>query len=473
VRKSVSRRKRLPHVDVQSMLKGVTLAALALLGVRGVLGCSCAGPIPVCSVYWNTDTLFLGHVVSIEHVYDQPPRENSIGPGQNLVHFDVTKVYRGARSSEEVVIHTADQGSACGYAFEQGHDYLVYASAQPNGELNTSHCTRTHEVASPKDDADIQWMEGLARSPAGGSIFGQIRMLRQNQDGGYDSSAIARVAVSIKGPESKTMQSDGEGKFHVDGLDPGKYVVSAKAPNQYAPFGDQTVTIQNRACAEVDWSTSLDGHIRGHVYFSDGKPAPGLFLHTKAADAVRSEPWTWKQSLTTTGSDGAFDFAPVSPGTYIFGVNMDFSSVDGKGYYRKALYPGTSNRAEAATVTLGAGETVDNLNFYLPPDSPAPSIPVQVQVLGFDGMPVAHAEILAADDMWENSPTPLMATADENGKATVTLRPGSHYDIEAIENLPDFTQACAEPQAVEARGEPGPVVLKLSHPFGNCMPFKK
>jgi hypothetical protein len=449
------------------------LAALALLGVRACLGCSCMGPIPVCSVYWSTDTLFLGHVVSIEHVYDQPPQENSIGPGQNLVHFDVTKVYRGARGSDQVVIHTADQGSACGYAFEQGHDYLVYASAQANGELDASHCSRTHEVASPKDDADIQWMEGLARSPAGGSIFGQIRMQRQNQDGGYDTSAIARVAVSIKGPDSKAVQSDAEGKFRVDGLTAGKYVVSAKAPNQYTPFDDRTVTIQNRACAEVDWSTSLDGHIRGHVYFNDGKPAAGLFLHTKAADAVPSEPWTWKQTFATTGSDGAFDFAPVSPGTYVFGVNMNFTSVDGKGYYRKALYPGTSNRAEAATITLGAGETVDNLNFYLPPDSPAPSIPVLVQVLGFDGMPVPRAQILAEDAMWENSVTSLNVTADENGKATVTLRPGCHYEIEALVNLPDFTQACAEPAAVEAGGEPGPVVLKLSHPFGNCMPFRK
>jgi len=445
------------------------------------MACGCVGPNPVCSVYWSTDSLFLGRVVRIEHVYDQPPEERVvdgkkitiIGPGQNLVHFEVTKVYRGAPSSEQVVIHTADQGSACGYAFEQGHDYLVYASPQPNGELNTGYCTRTHEVASREDDADLQYMEGLARSPASGSIFGQIRMMRQNEEGGYDSSALARVTVSIKGPDSKTVTSDADGKFRADGLAAGKYVVSAKAPNQYTPFADHTVTIQNRACAEVDWSTMLDGHIRGHAYYHDGKPAAGLYLTAKAAHAVPSEPWGWKQTFATTGADGAFDFAPVSPGSYVFGVNLNFSSVDGKSYYRKAFYPGTSNRSEAATVTLGAGETVDNLNFYLPPDSPAPSIAVQVQVLGFDGIPVAHAEIIAWDAMWENSVTSLTATADENGKATVMLRPGSHYDIEASVNLPDLTQACAEPQALDARGQPGPMVMKLSHPFGNCMPFKK
>ena len=32
--------------------------------------------------------------------------------------------------------------------------------------------------------------------------------------------------------------------------------------------------------------------------------------------------------------------------------------------------------------------------------------------------------------------TPAMASADEHGKAIVTLRPGSHYDIEAVVTCP-------------------------------------
>jgi hypothetical protein len=440
------------------------------------------GPNPVCSVYWTTDTVFLGHVVRIEHVYDQPPEQKvvngktitSIGPGQLVVHFDVTKVYRGSRS-EQLVIHTPDQGSACGFAFERGWDYLVYASAGTNGELATSHCTRTHEVISREDDADLRWMEGLAQSPAGASIFGQIRMQKLNRDGSYDTSGLARVAVSIKGPDSKMVSTDAEGKFRADGLVPGKYVVSAKAPSGYSAFEDWKPALENRACAEVVWSTRLDGHIRGKVYFADGTPAAGLFLQTKAAHAMPGEPRTF-ESISTTGPDGAFDFAPLSPGSYIFGVNLNFTSIDGK-YYRKAFFPGTSNRQEAATITLGAGEMVDDLNFYLPPDSPPASIPVSVLVLGFDGRPVSHAEIIAEDDMWENSVTPLTASADENGKAALTLRPGSHYDIEAYVNLADSTQGCAEPVGVDARDESNhqlaPVILKLSHPFGNCRQFRK
>src|SRR5580700_8132574 len=102
------------------MWKTLTLAVLSLAGAGSGVACSCAGPNPVCSVYWSTSLLFLGHVSRIEHVYDKPPEENTIGPGVNLVHFDVTKAYRGA-PGEQVVIRTNDQGSACGYAFEEGH----------------------------------------------------------------------------------------------------------------------------------------------------------------------------------------------------------------------------------------------------------------------------------------------------------------------------------------------------------------
>lgn len=67
----------------------------------------------------------------------------------------MTKSYRGS-PGEQVVIHTPDQSPACGYRFQVGHDYLVYAHAAPGGDLSTSSCDRTHEVTSRADDEDIQ-----------------------------------------------------------------------------------------------------------------------------------------------------------------------------------------------------------------------------------------------------------------------------------------------------------------------------
>jgi hypothetical protein len=206
--------------------------------------------------------LFLGHVVRIEHVYDKPPEERTvdgkkmamIGPGQYLVHFDVTKSYRGS-PGEQVVVHTADQGSACGYAFEEGHDYLVYGYTAPNGDVSAGHCSRTHEVTSRTDDEDIQWIEALPKAPPGASIFGHIQSQRPNELGGYDTDNLANIAVSVNGPNAKTAASDADGKFRGDSLAPGKYAVSAAAPGRYAAFSDWTVSVQDRGCAEVEFSS--------------------------------------------------------------------------------------------------------------------------------------------------------------------------------------------------------------------------
>jgi hypothetical protein len=454
-------------------------AIITLLGAHPAMACSCAEPGPVCSAYWTTAALFLGHVVQIEHVYDKPPGEAPPGPGQYIVHFDVTASYRGT-PGRQAVIHTPDQGPACGYGFMKGHDYLVYGDAAPNGDLSAYRCSRTHEVASPAEDPDIQWIEALPKAPPGGSIFGSIQTVRPKLDGSYDAAGLADIAVAVTGPESKTVSSDANGKFRADGLAPGKYVVSAAAPERHSPFPNSTVTLPDRGCAEGDWSTQIDGHIRGHVYFSDGTPVAGIDLTAKAADVPPGQPWKSQASYTTAGSDGGFDFSRMDSGSYVLAVNMDFSAQNGT-YYRKAFYPGAAHRSEATVVTVGAGQTVDDLRFFLPPDSPPPSISVAVTVVGFDGTPVSHARITAYDDMWQNSVTPMIANADENGKATIMLRAGSHYDIEAVASLDGRSQACAEPLGldvgvdvgVDAHAHPAPVLLVLSHHFGNCQKFKK
>jgi protocatechuate 3,4-dioxygenase beta subunit len=461
------------------MWKTLALAIFGLLGGRSAPACGCLGPTPVCSVYWNTPLLFLGHVVRIEHVYDKPPEERDAdgkkititGPGQYWVHFDVTRSYRGA-PGEQVVIHTPDQNSSCGYAFQQGRDYLVYSDAMPNGDFTTTPCSRTHEVTSRPDDEDIQWIESLPKAPHGGSIFGRIQSRQPNELGGYSSDSLAGVPIAVTGPDAKSVASNAEGKFRVEGLAPGKYTVSAVAPRQYAAFSDSTVTIEDRSCAEVDWSTQLDGHIRGHVYFSDGTPAAGIYLTTKSADAQPHESWTWRAGYATTTSDGGFDFGKLAAGSYVLAANMDFAPQDGKPYYRRSFYPGSAHRSEAAIITVDAGEAVDNLRFFLPPDS-LPTIPLELTVLGFDGRPVSHAAIVVYDETWENLVTAVSADADEHGKATITLRSGSHYDIEAVATSPDSSQACAEPLRVDAEDRPVPLVLVLSHHAGNCLQFKK
>jgi hypothetical protein len=241
-----------------------------------------------------------------------------------------------------------------------------------------------------------------------------------------------------------------------------------------SPFPTITAELQDRACAELPWTTRIDGHIRGHAYFQDGTPAPALYLAARSADAQPHESWKWQTANATTGSDGAFDFSQLPPGSYVIAVNMDFTSLSKDSpYYRKAFFPGTGDRAEAAVISLDKGQQIDDLRFFLPPDSPQPSIPLQVKVVGSNGKPASNAFITAFDQMWESSVTSLQAMANENGEANLILRPSSTYEVTAHIDLPGPSQACAEPVEVDTRHRQEPLVLVIRHPVGNCLPFKK
>jgi hypothetical protein len=181
-----------------------------------------------------------------------------------------------------------------------------------------------------------------------------------------------------------------------------------------------------------------------------------------------------QQTFITSGNDGSFDFSPLTPGRYVFGVNIDFRSADDR-YYRKAFYPGVTERSQAALVEVGHAQTVDELLFFLPEDLPAPSIPLPVTLLGRDGKPLPNVEILPEDDMWENlvSVSGELKKTDSEGRATLFLRKGAYYNVWAAVDLPDFAQECAEPIGVLAEEGLKPVRLIVSHTFGNCSQFKK
>lgn len=433
------------------------------------LACSCAGPNPICSSYWTTPLLFLGRAIRVEHLVNRP-QPNLIGPGEFLTHFAVSKLYRGMAPSE-IVVHTSDQGSACGMGFEEGHQYLVFAYPAENGDIGTNHCTATHEVLSAAADADVQWIEGLPHAPHGGVIFGNGARLLSKDDGTYESQALSGLRVSLRGPQSRNIATDAEGNFRAEGLAPGTYVVSAPAQPGYEAFDERKVTVRDRSCSEVDWRTVADAHIRGRAFFADGSAASGIVMTAQKRGADGE--WNSGANIITTAADGSFDFGRLDPGAWVFGVNLDFGPLDDKSYYRRVFFPGAANRSGAEVIALATGQLVDALRFYLPPDAPPPAIPMRVTVTGSDGQPAAHADVLAYDEMWENSVTPVNVAADENGTATLMLRPGSHYDVEAVVTSGDGSQSCAGPARVEGRDDAPPLSLSIAHPVGNCMQFRR
>ncbi len=382
-------------------------------------------------------------------------------------HFSVTESLKGT-AGQEIVIRTINQDSACGFKFETGSDYLVFAYRDPKSQSWwTSLCTRTHK--SVNDDADLQWIRGLAKAPTGGEIFGTVRSFSPGDKGVGVSSPLSNIRVTVTGPISKAIITDSSGQFRTTALPPGAYTVSAVAPTGYPAFSNEKVSVHDRGCAVVDFSTDIGwSRIRGHVYFANGAPARGLVLTAENIDAK-----SWEQLAEST-KNGSFDLSPLGPGRYVLGINVT-GPIDAL-YYRKAFYPGVTDRSEAKLVRVGRAQVVDKLRFVLPTDLPAPSIPLRVTLHARDGKPVPNATILPQDDMW-NSLTLLdgeqFKKTNSEGKATLFLRKGAYYNISAYVNRPDHKQECAEPVGVLAKEGLKPITLVVSHPVGNCFQFKK
>jgi hypothetical protein len=119
----------------------IALAAL-LLGLgspTSARACSCA-PLPEPKgAAEGADAVFIATVTSID--VHQINRE---------VHLKVASAWKGAKCGE-LVLTTGLNDADCGFAFQEGKSYLVYAYGEP-GKLATGLCTRTRPLSKADED---------------------------------------------------------------------------------------------------------------------------------------------------------------------------------------------------------------------------------------------------------------------------------------------------------------------------------
>jgi hypothetical protein len=105
--------------------------------------CSCAPPPPPKKALEAATAVCLAEVVKIEEAGQE-----------RTVTLKVEKWWKGGDKAE-LVVSTAKNGAVCGYGFQKGGKYLVYARAVDKDKpLHVSLCsrTRTEKQAEMSDD---------------------------------------------------------------------------------------------------------------------------------------------------------------------------------------------------------------------------------------------------------------------------------------------------------------------------------
>ena len=131
------------------MLAFLFISNFTLVYPEKTYACSCAGVSP-SEAFEMSESVFVGKVLNTKQEREQEGIVGTISyRDANL--FKVTQVWKGINQSQIIVYDNGFEAS-CGFEFEIGNSYLVYASKDNNGELDTGLCNRTAEVSNAGED---------------------------------------------------------------------------------------------------------------------------------------------------------------------------------------------------------------------------------------------------------------------------------------------------------------------------------
>lgn len=427
--------------------------AFTLAPPRAADACSCLQPGPPCQEYWRADAVFAGRVTAIDPVPDPGWSPDSAPfyalPMSRRVTFAIVEGFRGV-TGKSVEVFTGSGGGDCGYDFEVGRAYVVYATRMPrtatgeiakDARLHTGICSRTSPIGRTEADArrvppgnadeDLAYARSIASSaPTGGTITGNVKRIEYSLTEGQTLAPVPMAGVRIVFEGAETTWdaiSDDGGRFTVGGLPAGRYRVTAFAPDRdyVNVYPSATAEILNaRACADVSVIVRADGRISGRLVDRAGRAVPGATLELLAPSrADRGDGGVGLDHRVLSGPDGVFHFVRVPPGDYLVAIHGRLGP-GGQPIYPRLLFPGVRAVSGATVLHLASGSRLAIPDFVLPDDYALRS--VSGRVVSPDGLAAEGAKVYVRSAAgYDYLSVPVLTDAD--GRFTVSVLAGQRY----------------------------------------------
>ena len=387
---------------------------------------------------------------------------------QRVFTFRVEEPFRGV-DAVEVKVVTGIGGGDCGYNFQIGERYLVYAGRDAKGDAYpTSICTRTRLVSEAGED--LEYIRNLSKREPGAVLSGDIRRYRRNleTDETEQLGPLSEIEISVEGASmSYRVRTDKEGKYKVTGLVPGKYKVKPLLPKEISGYTSEEETVLlERGCSVVSFSVTDNGRVSGHVEDANGQPVPGIMVNLIPASQADSDR---PHSLYASSDDqGWYELRFVPPGNYLLGIRLNGLNGpdDPVTAYPRTYYPGVAKASEAVIVTVGESQMIEGAELRLLPRLTERTISGKVVLP--DGSPAARASVARYEFASAARPLGYATEADEQGNFSFKGYEGIPYYVSAVLNSADGWQRHAEPVDVPATGATKDIVLIITEPNGTC-----
>jgi hypothetical protein len=340
-------------VRIRSLL--VTVIALAFMAPPA-FGCKCVTSPPEIKTaqdlaHWyadRSDVVFEGTVEHVElkwalmeaKVGTLVPADLDQNPPLLEVTFDKTRSYKGMEQSRALVT-TGLGGGDCGFDFEIGKRYLVYASPDELGHLSSGICSGTGLLEESQSNLSyLRREQDVSENPKqnGGAprtkLCGHVVGSRPD----FANSQVFLLRVGNKSPiPSDEGELAQDGSFCTFGAKPGNYylafVSSAEdSPTSFVLFPGVT------SSAEATVVELKSGQAHSDLVFNV-QPQPtfsvsgnvltpsqsGLPPECKVFMWSADLPYFLKVYSQNIAPSGSFDFPNVLPGKYwaVIGVDND------------------------------------------------------------------------------------------------------------------------------------------------------
>jgi hypothetical protein len=333
-------------------MAAVTLAVL-LSSARDALACSCVSSGPPCEAAWSVKAVFVGTVRAIEPIEGTA---NAPMFFHRRVTLDVDQGFINM-PAKTVVVSTGSGGGDCGYRFTVGKRYLVYASDSEASGLVTGICSRTRPIEQA--DEDLKYLKAIPAA-TGGRVYGRILESRWDpaDEHPVDYGPMEGIRVSVQGPTfQKDAVTDAHGRFEVLNLPVGKASVQVFAPFGFdARYLTREVDLRDaRACGALDFQLMMRATVSGAVVDASGQPLAGIEVEAIAAELAGFDPPPYQYPVKTDAR-GIFQFEMLSPGSYVFGINITKPRYGGQRKGTSIFLPGVLKAGDATVIELSAGD---------------------------------------------------------------------------------------------------------------------
>lgn len=274
-----------------------------------------------------------------------------------------------------------------------------------------------------------------AQSPGDGTISGVVR---DDAGNAFEGVCVSAYGLHAEVADSGDVNTDGNGRYEITGLDPGTYQVSfgfSCAPGGDAFLSEQWNNAHNwqdidpveigagSRVTGIDAQADRPAKVSGVVTRRDGAPVAGICVAIRSATPGMS---FWRDQKTD--ASGAYGFEDIPPGEHeLQYVDCD----DEPPVFLSRWFTDSPNDP----FTLGSGEA-RRADLVM---QVAPSISGRVTMT--DGAPVENACVMAHPVGGLGNP---VARTDADGRYTILkdlgqLQPGTPYVIGAFDCQPGMT----------------------------------